>query len=187
MIDTFAHDQFLITLATNTYDSGTFATIPTGTPNWDSSYATVTVRGDVTSYTSINDVGSSTYDQAGNVTSATRDGVTTQVTTNSSTNYAVPSQISVGSLTSSIDYSAFLGITSATGPNGDGSSMSYDSSARPSQSVSPQRSGHLLQLFQFALDNLGADQRLWEPSLHQNDSRWPRARDHRAERYGVRL
>ncbi len=91
----------------------------------------------MTSYVSINDVGSTTYDQAGNVTSTTVNGVTTQVTTDSSTNYAAPSQLSVGSLDNSMDWSGFLGLTNATGPNGDFTNIVYDDSARPWVATSP--------------------------------------------------
>ena len=47
--------QNVVTLATNTYDAVTFATAPSGVLYWDNSYASVTARGDVTSYTSIDE------------------------------------------------------------------------------------------------------------------------------------
>jgi RHS repeat-associated protein len=133
-----------VTLATTSYDSsiyngGAFTSVPTNPspPNWDTSYSTVAVRGDVTGSTSINDVSNYAYDQAGNVTIANKNGITTTVTLSTAAFYAAPSQLSVGSLTSSMDWSSFLGPTSATGPNGDTSTIGYDSSARPLSSTSP--------------------------------------------------
>ena len=130
-------NQNIVTLAANTYDGQYFQQAPSGVQNWDTSYASVTARGDVTSWTTASDYGTSTYDQTGNVVTASQDGVTTQVTTTAATNYAAPSQLSVGGLTSSIDWSSFLGPTSVTGPNGDSSSVTYDYYGRPATSTSP--------------------------------------------------
>jgi hypothetical protein len=69
---------------------------------------------------------------AGNVTSTSVNGVTTTTTINSSTYYAAPSQITTNALSSTMTWSSFLGLSSATGPNGDGSLIVYDANARPS-------------------------------------------------------
>jgi YD repeat-containing protein len=67
----------------------------------------------------------------------TVNGVQTQLTSSSSNNLAVPSQLTVGSLTTNLGWSSFLGLTNETGPNGDSSSTVYDQYARPSGSTSP--------------------------------------------------
>ena len=77
------------------------------------------------------------YDLSGNVVSTTVNGIQTSVATSSSTNYAAPSQITVGSLSTNMNWSSFLGPTSQSGPNGDTASASYDGYARPTGSTSP--------------------------------------------------
>jgi RHS repeat-associated protein len=129
--------QNVITLATNAYDNNYVSPAPSGITNWDTSYATATARGNLTSFTSINNSGLTYYDQTGMPTSSNQNNVATTITGSASNNYAVPSQITVGSLTSSLNWSSFLGVTSATGPNGDAATISYDTSARPSTSTSP--------------------------------------------------
>ena len=57
----------------------------------------------------------------------------TQVTSSSSNNLAVPSQLTVGSLTTNLTWSTFLGLTNETGPNGDSSGTYHDQYARPSE------------------------------------------------------
>ena len=56
-----------------------------------------------------------------------------------STNYAVPSAMTTINLTSTANWTGFLAPSSATGPNGDSASISYDSIARPQSSVSQAR------------------------------------------------
>jgi RHS repeat-associated protein len=73
----------------------------------------------------------------GNVTNNTGNGVASSVTTTSSTNYAAPSQITTNALSSSMTWSGFLGLSSATGPNGDTASITYDANARPHTVTSP--------------------------------------------------
>ncbi len=80
---------------------------------------------------------STAYDITGNVTTPTVNGVSSTVTTTSATNYAAPYQITTNTLTSTMTWSPFLGLGSATGPNGDSGSISYDGNARPSTTVSP--------------------------------------------------
>ena len=46
-------------------------------------------------------------------------------------NYAAPGQITTNTLTSTMNWSSFLGLSSATGPNGDSGSINYDANARP--------------------------------------------------------
>ena len=70
---------------------------------WDSPYSSVTVRGDLTGSTSIAGGSSFFYDQAGNVTHSSIGGVTTTVTPDSTNNYAVPSELSAGSLTETLN------------------------------------------------------------------------------------
>jgi RHS repeat-associated protein len=130
-------NQNVVTLAGNTYDSGYVYPAPTGVTNWDSSYASISARGNVTSWATATDYGSTTYDQTGNAVTASQDGVATQVTTTSATNYAAPSQLTVGSLTTSLDWSSALSLSGVTGPNGDNSAITYDSSGRPSTATSP--------------------------------------------------
>ncbi len=79
------------------------------------------------------------YDLFGNVMGATDgNGVSSSVTTNSSTDYAAPSQITVGtSLTTTMTYNSFLGLTAQTGPNGTSVDIGYDTNARPTSSTSP--------------------------------------------------
>ena len=77
------------------------------------------------------------YDLSGNVVSTTVNGIQTTVSTSSSTNYAAPSQMTVGSLSTNMSWSSFLGPSSQSGPNGDTASASYDGYARPTGSTSP--------------------------------------------------
>ncbi len=58
-------------------------------------------------------------------------------TLTSSTNYAAPATITTNSLTSTYAWSGFLAPTSVTGPNTESMTVSYDGSARPSQTTSP--------------------------------------------------
>ena len=58
------------------------------------------------------------------------------MSTTSTTNYAAPSQITVGSLTQTNTYNSFLAPTNETGPNGTSVSLGYDLMARPSSATS---------------------------------------------------
>jgi len=59
------------------------------------------------------------------------------VSTTSSTNYAAPSSITTNSLSTSMTWSGFLGVTGVTDPNSDQATMAYDGLARPSTTTSP--------------------------------------------------
>ena len=109
-----------------------------GLREWDTSYTpSVTTRGNVCASTVPSGNTQLQLDASGNVLKNMTNGVNTQVSSTSTTNYAVPSQLTVGSLSSSLSWSSFLGLTNDTGPNGDSSSTYYDTYARPSSSTSP--------------------------------------------------
>ncbi len=111
------------TLVSNSYDGGTLSNV-TGPYEHDASYSTTfTYRGNVTSSTTPTASTTKSYDITGNVTTPTVNGVSSTVTTTSATNYSAPSQITTGSLTSTMTWSPFLGLGSATGPNGDSGSI----------------------------------------------------------------
>jgi RHS repeat-associated protein len=77
------------------------------------------------------------YNSKGNVTNSTMNGVTTSLTFNSSTNYAAPSQANVGSLSATMNYNSFLGLTSETGPNGDTTGAYWTDARGPASVTSP--------------------------------------------------
>ena len=125
------------TLSTNTYDNTLISDVP-GINSHDSSYSTgFTYRGNLGQSTTLSGVTSINYDIGGNVTSTTKNGLLTSVTTNSSTNWAAPSLMTTGSLSSSANYTPFLGISSASGPNGDTASVGYSGSDRPTSTTAP--------------------------------------------------
>jgi len=125
------------TLVTNQYGQITPADA-TGIREHDPNYNTAYVcRGNVTSSTTPSGTITTNYDIAGNVTQRYGNGELTTNTVSSSTNYAVPSAMTTISLTSTLNWTPFLAPSSATGPNGDSASISYDSIARPQSSVSP--------------------------------------------------
>jgi RHS repeat-associated protein len=80
------------------------------------------------------------YDITGNPTLVSawpdgRDGVA--ITTTSQTNYAAPSVLRSDALNTNLNWTAFLGLASETGPNADTVSFTYDDFARPSSTTSP--------------------------------------------------
>ena len=97
-------------------------------------------RGDLAISITPSTYSSTCFDMAGNVIRSTVNGVTTTATTDSSTNFAVPSAITTNTLSSQMTWSTFLGLNSATGPNGDSSSIVYDTNARPSSTTAPPNS-----------------------------------------------
>jgi len=126
-----------VSLASVSYDGNSLTTV-SGQREWDSAYSSsLTARGNPTSVLTPGTIKSTSYSIVGSVTSATVNGVTSSVSTTSTTNYAAPDQMTVGSLSASMSYSSFLGLTNETGPNGDSVSLGYDSNARPSSSTSP--------------------------------------------------
>ncbi len=134
-----------VTLASVAYDQNCGFTVCVGTGHsptpreWDSNYTANAYRGNPTNVSTPSGATTNVYDMYGNVSSTTANGVTTTVSTTSATNYAAPSQITVGSsLTTSLSYSNdFLGLTNETGPNGTSVDIGYDTNARPTSSTSP--------------------------------------------------
>ncbi len=127
------------TLVNNGYDTYSLTNV-TGMTQHDSTFNTsFTYRGNATSTNTPTSTVIRTFDIGGNVVTSKTNGVTTttNTSTNSSTNYAAPGTLTTNSLTSSLQWSSFLGVSQTTGPNGDVASMVYDSTARPSQSTSP--------------------------------------------------
>ena len=127
------------TLVSNLYDGNSFTNVSNMTMH-DSNYGTSnTTRGMVIQSTTPSGVTTIAYDIGGNVTTTTKNGVPTTVTTTSSTNYAAPSQITTNSsLSSTMNWNTTLNLTSATGPNGDTFSVGYaGGSPRPTSTTSP--------------------------------------------------
>ncbi|HEY7338162.1 MAG TPA: DUF2341 domain-containing protein, partial [Bryobacteraceae bacterium] len=118
------------------YDQGFLANV-SGMREWDSGVQNVTARGNPTTITGPSGTTMAGYNVAGAPTSTTVNGVITSVSTTSTTNYAAPSQMTVGSLSETMSYSSFLGLTNETGPNGAGVSLGYDANARPTSATSP--------------------------------------------------
>ena len=135
------------TLATNYYDgNGLYScnglgglSLSQNQPSfeWDTSYGSISTRGDLTCSSTSSGLSYDTIDAAGNILSTNVNGVATQNSTTSSTNYAAPSQLTIGSLTTNLSWSSFLGLTNDTGPNGDSASIYYDQYARQSSTTSP--------------------------------------------------
>ena len=126
------------TLVQNTYDSASMTDSP-GIHEHDSNMGTSwQPRGNVAQSSTPDATTALSRDIGGNITSITKNGVTTAMTTNSTTTWAAPSAITLGTFSSSISYNSFLGITSDSGPNGDTTSIAYDSTnGRPTSTTSP--------------------------------------------------
>jgi len=78
------------------------------------------------------------FNNWGTMNSATAtDGTSVTLNSDSSTNYAAPSSIATQSYSQSLAYNAWLGITQATGANGEQLAMTYDSIGRPRTGISP--------------------------------------------------
>jgi RHS repeat-associated protein len=99
--------------------------------------AAFTYRGNVTSSTTPTTTTITAYDTfgTGSVTSTTVNGVTSTV--GITTDYAAPGAITTNQLLSTMNWTSFLGLSSATGPNGDTGSITYDANARPTTTTSP--------------------------------------------------
>ncbi|MBV9399757.1 MAG: RHS repeat-associated core domain-containing protein, partial [Bryobacterales bacterium] len=108
-----------------------------GVREWDGSVQYVQWRGNPTTVTGPSGTTQISYDMTGNATSTSVNGVATSVSTTSATNYAAPSQMTVGSLSQTMSYTSFLGLTNETGPNGASVSLGYDANARPTSATSP--------------------------------------------------
>ena len=126
-----------VTLATNSYDNNQLLDFVNGTPlEWDTSYATQGYRGNLNISVTPSGTSIFKYDKAGNVATTIANGITTNVSTDSSTNFAAPTQIS-GTDTNWFTWNSFLGLTQDTGANQEYSSTVYDSYARPTTTRSP--------------------------------------------------
>jgi len=135
---TVTDGTYTTTLALNYYDSCGSANVTGLHEHDDANYGqNFTYRGNLGFNITPSTYRLTCYDIAGNVTSTSVNGVTTTATINSSSYYAAPSQITTNGLSSTMNWSSFLGLSSATGPNGDGSSIYYDTNARPYQTTSP--------------------------------------------------
>ena len=117
---------YTVTLATNYYDLSS--------PSYTYNYG----PGDLTQSTTLSGTATATYDSYGNPhTNTNVDGVTKTTTFSSTYNFAAPTQITAGSLTDTLNYNSFLGLTQEQGPNGDTSTITYLNMAQPSQTKSP--------------------------------------------------
>ena len=135
-----------IDLMTNAYDTdpGCYgdntATPPDGTHEFDSTYNGngPTNRGNLCQTITPGSARHIYYNRAGTVTS-TQDAVghTVTSTPDASRNYAVPSAISTGNLTSSMTWNGAFQLTGSTNPNGAATSLAYDAYARPAGGQSP--------------------------------------------------
>ena len=126
------------TLVTNQYD-GDAGSMPTlsGPREFDSTYTTaITARGNLTKTQTLGAPATNfQHDNAGNTISTWQaGGLVTSAGTSSTTNYAVPSAITAGSLTSNFTYASDLAQTSMTDPNLNTSTTVYDQYARPTWS-----------------------------------------------------
>ena len=132
----------------NTYDnySGANSLVNrTGLREHDSAnYGTgVTYRGNVTSAQTPAGAFTTRYDIAGMVDTASQGGTSVQVAPDSTKNYAVPYQVTPNgnsSLTSTMSWNSFLGLTQETGPNGATSTFGYDTWGRNTGVSSPHGS-----------------------------------------------
>jgi YD repeat-containing protein len=129
------------TLVTNGYDE---CCLPVNGPfpsEWDSTYGNGGgnhPRANLTSSTNVDTSRTISYDQQGNPSSTTSSAVTVNVTSGSSYNYAVPTALTVGTVTQTMAYNTALATTSSSGSNtGDTTTVTYDAYNRPSGTTSP--------------------------------------------------
>jgi len=130
-----------VTLVTNTYDAMALASVGTPRQHDASGYPTSMVyRGNVTQRVSFGKTQNTYYDQTGTVYSSNdNQGHSIAVTSDASKNYAVPSVITPNSnsnLATSLTYSSFLGVTSATQPNAAVAQTWYAGNGRVAQTQS---------------------------------------------------
>ncbi len=132
-----------VTLATNVYDcyggicSTTNVSDPSQLREHDGTYdVNFHYRGNLLSHTDPGGVKTFAYDVTGNALNGTAAGVTSSASYDASKNYAVPASMTTNSLSQTMQWSGFLGLTQETGPNGDTLSTLYDSYARPQQTTS---------------------------------------------------
>ena len=111
-------------------------TLPTTPAEWDSTVSNV--RGNITYTSSPGSAKYTTYYTTGAVASSSDgNGHSVSVNTSATNNYAAPSSITNGSLSSAFSWNGDLALTQAVGPNSSTSSYSYDSYARPTTTTSP--------------------------------------------------
>lgn len=104
---------------------------------WDAGVQGVTFRGNLCRSITPGGVQYKSLDNTGNTIQSSANGVGSTATIDASTNYAAPTAMSVGGMSSSMSWNSFLGLTSETGPNGDTVSLGYDANARPTSTTSP--------------------------------------------------
>jgi hypothetical protein len=137
LTSTVTDGTYADTLASNSYDQTTPIN-DTGINEHSSSYGTSwTTRGNPTTVVSPSATTLYNHDIAGNVTYTNVNGLVTNSSVTSTTNFAAPSQLTTNSLSSSLNYSAALGVTSASGPNGDTLGVVYDTNNRPHTTAAP--------------------------------------------------
>jgi RHS repeat-associated protein len=131
------------TLATNVYDNATDSyctgsyslTSVSANEHDNTNYGTgFAYRGNPAANVTPSGTVCTTYDITGNVVTSNNNGLSTSVTT--SNNFAVPASITTISLQSTATWQPFLGLSTAAGPNGNTTSVTYDANARPLTSVS---------------------------------------------------
>jgi RHS repeat-associated protein len=135
----------LITLSSLGYDN--YATWPVSnvsnpsvlrqhdTANYGTSF---TARGNVTRSESPGRATNMRYELTGAVVHTSDDYSHNATQTTASThNYAVPSAMTAGSLSTSFTWNGYNAVTSTTGPNSATASFSYDSYARPASKTAP--------------------------------------------------
>ncbi|MGH9631655.1 MAG: RHS repeat domain-containing protein, partial [Bryobacteraceae bacterium] len=139
-----------VTLVTNTYDShlwtpiiGDAAECPPymvcpaikmhDTANYDNNFI---YRGNVTKAVTPGSTTNIYPYKTGTVRRVT-DAAGHKITIVPDSDFAAPSAITVGGLTTNLAWTSFLGLSSQTGPNGDTVTIGYDSSARPNFITSP--------------------------------------------------
>jgi RHS repeat-associated protein len=137
-----------VTLATNTYDGyQTHAMLAvTGITEFDTSYSTsFLTRGNLTTSVAPSGTTNTYYDQTGMSTGADDgNGHAVAVTQAAGTNNSAPGLIQPNTggsndanLATSMTYSSFLGVASATTPNSSLTTIAYDSYGRPLTAVAP--------------------------------------------------
>jgi YD repeat-containing protein len=137
-----------LTLTSITYDTGNCGgwglTATSATNNHDPAYGTsFYFRGSPWSVSGLGntDTVCTAYDSAGvPYHSANAAGQWVSLTTNSTTNYSLPTQIQPNGnsgMTTTASYASSWSPTSLMGPNGDQATTTYDSYGRPSQSTIP--------------------------------------------------
>ncbi|MBI4910107.1 MAG: hypothetical protein HY820_41200 [Acidobacteria bacterium] len=126
-----------VTLASMVYDSGGPAGLPTTPGQWDSP---LSPRGNATQVSVPGRQRNYNYDGTGTVSKVTDEmGRYVEMTNGQSSDYARPSTITPNGNTAMAEtstWNSFLGLSQSTGANGETSSVTYDSNARPTSTTS---------------------------------------------------